>query len=158
MSDSNPSQIFSYLAEQLNQLRIVYLHVVDPVSDGAKRVSPLLRRKFHRSYIVNGGFDLDSANAAIRDGEADLVAFGVPFLANPDLPKRYRLKAPLNVPDQATFYAGEDKGLPTIGLWRERNGQLLQEREGTFHGNSESRIAAEECIVRSAHPPHDGGR
>jgi N-ethylmaleimide reductase len=58
----------------------------------------------------NGGFDLDSANAAIRNGEADLVAFGMPFLANPDLPKRYRIKALLNVPDQATFYAGEDKG------------------------------------------------
>jgi N-ethylmaleimide reductase len=95
---------------QLNKLGIVYLHVVDSVADGAKRLSPLLRRKFDRGYIVNGGFDLDSANAAIRNGEADLVAFGVPFLANPDLPKRYRLKAPLNVPDQATFYGGEDKG------------------------------------------------
>ena len=62
------------------------------------------------AYIVNGGFDLDSANAAIRNGVADLVAFGMPFLANPDLPERYRIKAPLNVPDQATFYAGDDKG------------------------------------------------
>jgi N-ethylmaleimide reductase len=110
MSDSNPLRTFSYLAEELNKLGIVYLHVVDPVADGAKRVSPLLRRKFDRSLIVNGGFDLDSANAAIRNGIADLVAFGTPFLANPDLPKRYRIKAPLNVPDQATFYAGEDKG------------------------------------------------
>ena len=93
-----------------NKLGIVYLHVVDPVADGSKRVSPLLRRKFDRSLIVNGGFDLDSANAAIRDGTADLVAFGTPILANPDLPKRYRIKAPLNAPDQATFYAGEDKG------------------------------------------------
>jgi N-ethylmaleimide reductase len=110
MSDSNPLRTFSYLAEELNKLGIVYLHVVDPVADGAKRMSPLLRRKFDRSLIVNGGFDLDSANAAIRNGTADLVAFGMPFLANPDLPKRYRVKAPLNVPDQATLYAGEDKG------------------------------------------------
>jgi N-ethylmaleimide reductase len=110
MSDSDPLQTFSYLAEELNKLGIVYLHVVDPVADGSKRVSPLLRRKFDRSLIVNGGFDLDSANTAIRDGTADLVAFGTPFLANPDLPKRYQIKAPLNVPDQATFYAGEDKG------------------------------------------------
>jgi len=110
MSESNPIQTFSYLAEQLNRLGIVYLHVVDPVGDGTKRVSPVLRQKFNRSYIVNGGFDLDSANAAIRNGEADLIAFGVPFLANPDLPLRYQIKAPLNVPDQATFYVGEDKG------------------------------------------------
>ncbi len=110
MSDSNPLRTFSYLTEELNKLGIVYLHVVDPVADGSKRLSPLLRRKFDRSLIVNGGFDLDSANAAIRDGTADLVAFGTPFLANPDLPKRYRIKAPLNAPDQATFYAGDDKG------------------------------------------------
>jgi N-ethylmaleimide reductase len=86
------------------------LHVVDPVVGGAKRLSPLLRRKFDRAYIVNGGFDLDSANAAIRNDEADLIAFGISFLANPDLPQRFRIEAPLNVPDQATFYAGEDKG------------------------------------------------
>jgi len=110
MSDSNPVQTFSYLTEELNKLGIVYLHVVDPAADGAKRASPLLRGKFDRTYIVNGGFDLDSADRAIRNGEADLVAFGVPFLANPDLPERYRTKAPLNVPDQATFYAGDSKG------------------------------------------------
>jgi N-ethylmaleimide reductase len=110
MSDSSPIRTFSYLTEQLNRLGIAYLHVIDPVADGAKRVSPVLRRKFDHTYIVNGGFDRDSADAAIRNGEADLVAFGVPFLANPDLPKRYRTKAPLNVPDQATFYAGEGKG------------------------------------------------
>lgn len=110
MSDSNPVETFSYMAGELNKLGIVYLHVVDPVADGAKRVSALLRRKFDRTYIVNGGFDLDSANAAIRSGEADLVAFGVPFLANPDLPRRYRDKTLLNSPDQATFYAGEEKG------------------------------------------------
>lgn len=110
MSDSDPIQTFSYLTEQLNKLGLAYLHVVDPIANGAKRVSPRLRRKFDRTYIVNGGFDLDSAHAAIRSGEADLVAFGTPFIANPDLPKRYQSGASLNVPDQATFYAGEDRG------------------------------------------------
>jgi N-ethylmaleimide reductase len=117
MSDSNAIQTFLYLTERLNKLGIVYLHVVDPAADGAKRISPVLRRKFDRSYIVNGGFDLDSANAAIRNGGADLVAFGTRFLANPDLPQRYRIEAPLNVADQPTFYAGEDKGFtdyPTL--------------------------------------------
>jgi N-ethylmaleimide reductase len=110
MSDSDPVRTFSYITEQLSRLGIVYLHVVDPVADGAKRLSPLLRPKFARTYIVNGGYDAASASAVLRNGEADLVAFGVPFLANPDLPRRYRTGAPLNAPDQGTFYAGEEKG------------------------------------------------
>jgi N-ethylmaleimide reductase len=110
MSDSDPVQTLTYLTEQLNKLGLLYLHVVDSISNGTKRVSRLLRGKFDRTYIVNGGFDLGTANVAIRSGEADLVAFGTPFLANPDLPERYQIGAPLNVPDQATFYAGEDRG------------------------------------------------
>jgi N-ethylmaleimide reductase len=110
MADSDPARTFSYLVEQLNQRGIGYLHVVDPVADGARRISPLLRKAFDGTYIVNGGFDLAAANAAIAAGETDLVAFGVPFLANPDLPERYRRGAALNAADQATFYTGEDKG------------------------------------------------
>jgi N-ethylmaleimide reductase len=59
---------------------------------------------------VNGGFDIAAANAAIGKGETDLVAFGVPFLANPDLPERFKRGAALNAPDQATFYAGDSNG------------------------------------------------
>jgi N-ethylmaleimide reductase len=110
MSDSKPAETFSYMAEQLNKLGIVYLHAVDPVADGDKRLSPLLRKKFDRTYIVCGGFGADSGNAAIHNGEADLVAFGQPFLANPDLPKRYQINAPLNTPNRDTFYAGDEKG------------------------------------------------
>jgi len=110
MSDSDPVRTFSYLTEQLSRRGIAYLHVVDPLADGAKRISPVLRQKFDGTYVVNGGFDLAAANDAILAGETDLVAFGVPFLANPDLPERFRRAAPLNRPDQATFYAGEEKG------------------------------------------------
>jgi N-ethylmaleimide reductase len=110
MADSDPVRTFSHLAEALNRRGIGYLHVVDPVGDGAKRISPALRRIFDGTTIVNGGFDLASANAAIASGEADLVAFGVPFLANPDLPERWQRGAPLNAADQATFYTGEAKG------------------------------------------------
>jgi N-ethylmaleimide reductase len=110
MSDSDPVRTFSHLTEAIDRRGIAYLHVVDPVADGFKRVSPLLRRIFDGTYIVNGGFDLAAANLAIARGEADLVAFGTPFLANPDLPERYRLGAALNAADQATFYAGEAKG------------------------------------------------
>jgi N-ethylmaleimide reductase len=73
-------------------------------------VTPTLRKIFRGTYVVNGGFDAASAEAAIAKGETDLVAFGVPFLANPDLPARFESRAPLNTPDRATFYAGEDKG------------------------------------------------
>jgi N-ethylmaleimide reductase len=110
MADADPVRMFSHLTGELNRRGIGYLHVVDPVSDGVKRISPVLRGLFDGTYIVNGGFDLAAANAAIARGEADLVAFGAPFLANPDLPERFKLDAPLNAADQATFYAGEAKG------------------------------------------------
>jgi len=110
MSDSDPQKTFSHLVEQLNRRGIGYLHVVDPRADGAKRLSPVLRKIFDGTYIVNGGFDIAAANAAIANGETDLVAFGVPYLANPDLPERYRQGAALNAPDQATFYTGDAKG------------------------------------------------
>jgi N-ethylmaleimide reductase len=110
MSDSDPVSTFSYLTEQLDARRIAYLHVVDPAAAGAARITPVLRKKFRGTYVVNGGFTADVAEAAIENKEADLVAFGVPFLANPDLPHRFATGAPLNTPDQTTFYQGEDKG------------------------------------------------
>jgi len=110
MSDSNPAATFSYLTEELDRLGLGYLHVVDPYQDGAKRISPILRDRFSGTYIVNGGFDAAAASHVIVSGEADLVAFGVPFLANPDLPYRYRNNKTLNAADAATFYTGEEKG------------------------------------------------
>jgi N-ethylmaleimide reductase len=116
MSDSDPATTFSYLAEQLNRRGLGYLHVAEAVAGpmaapaGTPRVTPLLRAIFEGAMMVNGGYDLRSGDEAIASGLADLVAFGVPFLANPDLPLRYRKRAPLNTPDAATFYAGEEKG------------------------------------------------
>jgi N-ethylmaleimide reductase len=116
MSDSNPIETFSSLAEQLSALRLGYLHVSEAISGpaavpaGAVRATPILRQKFGGALIVNGGYDAESGNAAIARGEADLVAFGVPFLANPDLPARYRKNVRLNTPDSATFYGGDATG------------------------------------------------
>jgi N-ethylmaleimide reductase len=109
MSDSDPRATFSYLTQRLSELGIVYLHTFDPPS-GPNHLAPHLRKLFKGSFIVNGGYDMASGNAAIASGEADLVAYGVPFLANPDLPYRFGKKATLNTPDQTTFYAGEEKG------------------------------------------------
>jgi N-ethylmaleimide reductase len=62
------------------------------------------------TLIVNGGYDARTGEAALSQGEAELVAYGVPFIANPDLPERFQHEAPLNPPDFATFYSGEEKG------------------------------------------------
>ena len=115
MSDSHPLETFSFIASELSKRGLLYLHVTEAVNDPAKpagsgRATPILRGKFKGALIANGGYDVRTAQAAIARGEADLVAFGVPFLANPDLPVRYRSDAALNAPDQATFYAGEEKG------------------------------------------------
>ena len=116
MSDSNPIETFSFIASELGKRSLLYLHVTEPGAGpaaapaGTGRATPVLRRKFKGALIANGGYDARSAREAIARGEADLVAFGVPFLANPDLPARYRSDAALNSPDPATFYAGEEKG------------------------------------------------
>jgi N-ethylmaleimide reductase len=116
MSDSNPIETFTFMAAELSKRGLLYLHVSEAVAGpmaapaGTRRATPILRDVFDGALIANGGYDARSGDAVIARGEADLVAFGVPFLANPDLPARYRRSAELNAPDQATFYAGEEKG------------------------------------------------
>jgi N-ethylmaleimide reductase len=116
MSDSNPLETFAFIATELNKRDLLYLHVAEAIAGaaappaGTVRATPIIRDRFDGALIVNGGYDARSAQAAIAQGDADLVAFGVPFLANPDLPNRYRRGAALGAPDPATFYAGEEKG------------------------------------------------
>jgi N-ethylmaleimide reductase len=112
MSDSNPVETFTYLARELNRLGLGYLHVTEGVAGkpGTQRITPLLRQSFEGTLIANGGYDARTGNEAIARGEADLIAYGMPYLANPDLLERFRIGGPLNKPDMATFYAGEEKG------------------------------------------------
>jgi len=115
MTDSTPVETFSYLARELSRLGLGYLHVTEAVSgkdvpSAERRITPLLRKVFQGALIVNGGYDAQAGEAALARGEADLVAYGVPFLANPDLPERFRREAPLNPPDFTTFFSGEEKG------------------------------------------------
>ena len=114
MSDSQPFETFGYLASQLSDRGILYLHVVEAVAGPrampGPRITPHLRKLFGGTLIANGGYDAATGEAAIAGGEADLIAYGVPFLANPDLPQRFGRGAPLNTPDTSTFYAGEEKG------------------------------------------------
>jgi N-ethylmaleimide reductase len=115
MTDSNPAETFTYMARELNRLGLGYLHVTEAVSgkgvpSAEQRITPLLRKVFQGALIANGGYDAHTGEAALSRGEADLVSYGVPFLANPDLPERFRHEAPLNPPDFATFFSGEEKG------------------------------------------------
>ena len=116
MSDANPLETFSYFTRELNKIGLGYLHLIEPIGGRAgfvppeARLGPTLRRIFERTFILNGGYGLQSGSEAITRGEADLIAFGVPFLANPDLPERFRQNEPLNEPDVATFYVGGAKG------------------------------------------------
>ncbi|MPZ19981.1 MAG: alkene reductase [Luteitalea sp.] len=115
MSDSNPLATFSYLVKELSARGVAYLAVNETIGGqwavpAHQRITPALRALFRGTLIVNGGYEDTSGQAAIRAGGADLVAYGVRFLANPDLPRRFKEQAPLNAPDPATFYGGEGAG------------------------------------------------
>ena len=118
MYDSQPHLTFGYVAQQLNQFGLAYLHVVGSrFGDGAypvHSVQPfderILRAAFQGTYMTNAGYDRDRALAALQSDDADLIAFGSLFIANPDLPLRLAQNAPLNVPDVSTFYGGAEKG------------------------------------------------
>jgi N-ethylmaleimide reductase len=115
MADSNPLQTFSVLARSLSALGLGFLHVVEPV-DGmgsipeSQRLAPHLRESFRGALILNGAYSAATAEAALVSGAADLISFGMPFIANPDLVERIAVRAPLAGTDAATLYAGEERG------------------------------------------------
>lgn len=108
MSDSNPQLTFGYVAKELAKRNIAFICVRESV--GPKRIGPELKKIFGSCYIANEGFTKEGAGAAINAGEADAVAFGKLFIANPDLPERFKRNAPLNTPDPNTFYASGKEG------------------------------------------------
>jgi N-ethylmaleimide reductase len=114
ISDSNPQPLFDYIVDRLNALRLVYIHVIEGATGGPRDIAPFdyasLRRRFNGAYIANNGYDLELASKVLVAKEADLIAFGKLFIANPDLVERFRRGAPLNAPDKATFYGGGAKG------------------------------------------------
>ncbi|HUN47342.1 MAG TPA: alkene reductase [Stellaceae bacterium] len=115
MADSNPAATFGYATRALDRLGLAYLHIVEPMPDtpapdGVMPDSRFLRPLWHQTLIVNRAYTRETAMAAVASGTADLVAFAALFLANPDLPERFRRNAPLNPPDRPTFYGGGAKG------------------------------------------------
>jgi N-ethylmaleimide reductase len=118
MGDSNPQALFTYVLEQLSQRGIAYAHVIEPRAvatsttndDTRPRTAPAFRKAFQGAFISAGGYTAETAEEAIADGDADAVAFGRLFLANPDLPERFREGADLNTPNRQTFYGGAEVG------------------------------------------------
>jgi N-ethylmaleimide reductase len=116
MQDSNPLATFSYVLGELNRFGIAYTHITQitaqDIAHGATAgVGPKeLRPSWNGKIISAGGFTLESGNAALTEGWADAIAFGQLFIANPDLPERFKTGASLNVPEEASFYGGGEMG------------------------------------------------
>jgi N-ethylmaleimide reductase len=118
--DTDPQPLFEYVVRQLASLNLAYIHVIEGATGGPREMSDrpfdyaALKRAYRMAggkgaWMVNNGYDKALAEKAVADG-ADLVAFGRPFIANPDLVRRLREDTPMNTPDQTTFYGGGVKG------------------------------------------------
>jgi len=118
MGDSNPVELFSYVLSKLSERGIAYAHVIEPRAGGGAlyndeslpRTAEIFRKAFQGVFISAGGYSAATAEDAIASGQADAVAFGRLFIANPDLPERFKTGAELNVPDRTTFYGGGEVG------------------------------------------------
>ncbi|MBH3430677.1 alkene reductase [Pseudomonas alkylphenolica] len=103
MGDANRAETFTYVARELGKRGIAF--ICSREKEGDDSIGPLIKEAFGGPYIVNERFTKDTANASLASGRADAVAFGVPFIANPDLPARLAADAPLNQAHPETFYA-----------------------------------------------------
>jgi N-ethylmaleimide reductase len=122
VSDSNPQPLFDYIVDGLDALKLTYIHVIEGATGGPRDIAPFdyasLRKRFKQAYMANNGYDFDLANKVLDADAADLIAFGKPFISNPDLVERLQKGAPLNEWDKNTFYGGGAKGYtdyPTLG-------------------------------------------
>ncbi|MFO7559736.1 MAG: alkene reductase [Desulfobacterales bacterium] len=112
MKDSNPQATFNEAAQMLSSYGLAFLHAVEGDFVTGKRLLNYheLKTIFGGPYMANGGYDLDRARKSLENKDADLISIGKLFLANPDLVDRFKKKAPLNTPDEATFYGGDATG------------------------------------------------
>jgi N-ethylmaleimide reductase len=119
--DDDPQRLFDYVVRELAPLKLAYVHIIEGATSGPREVEgrPFDYRAMRWAYqeaggegawMVNNGYDREMAERAVAQGDADLVAFGKLYVANPDLVERLRTNAPLNEADRATFYGGDAKG------------------------------------------------
>jgi N-ethylmaleimide reductase len=127
MADSNPRVLFRYVTERLNDYGLAYLHVIEPrikgpdlIGEGQAPVAAQeLSKVFKGPLIAAGGFEPETAEATVANGDATLIAFGRHFISNPDLPKRIELGLPLSPYDRSTFYAFDAKGYTDYPVYGE---------------------------------------
>ena len=115
ISDTNPEPLYTYVVEKINALKLAYLHVIEGETGGARDVQgafdlQVLRRAFDGLFMANNGYDKALAQSTLATKRADLIAFGRPYISNPDLVERLKAGAALTEPDQATMYGGDAKG------------------------------------------------
>jgi N-ethylmaleimide reductase len=115
MGDSDPLAIFAYVTEQMNQKGLAYLHMMEQfpgmeTSAEEREILSKIKANWKHAFIANGGYEKATGQQALENGYADAIAYGRPFIANPDLVERFRQDAELNEPDQDTFYGGGEEG------------------------------------------------
>lgn len=112
MQDSDPVGLITWLAKRLNDFNLAYLHLMrsDFLGQQSADVVTPTREHYQGNLILNMGYTGDEATEAVASNQADAIAFGVPFIANPDLPERLKAKAELNQPDPNTFYTHDEEG------------------------------------------------
>ncbi|MDA7930118.1 alkene reductase, partial [Akkermansiaceae bacterium] len=120
MQDSDPVGLYTYLSEKLNARNLAYLHLMraDFLGEQEADVITPIRAAYQGTLITNMGYSADEAAQEINAGHIDAVAFGTPYLANPDLPERFAHGAELNEPNPETFYSPGPEGYndyPTLG-------------------------------------------
>jgi N-ethylmaleimide reductase len=123
VGDDEPDVLWRYVVETLNPYGLAYLHVINPATSPeadprAILIMDMVRETYRGTLVAAGGFDHETAEAWLQKGRADAIAFGRKFIANPDLPERFRKNAPLNPDDPATYYGGGAKGYtdyPSLG-------------------------------------------
>ena len=114
--DDESIALYDYIVNRLNDYGLAYVHLIEPFTDvtgnanAVQQVAKHFRKIYNGTIIINRAFTKETANLVLDAGDADLVSFGVPFLANPDLVERFKADAPLNQPDQTTFYTPGEKG------------------------------------------------
>ncbi len=134
--DDDPEQTHGYVAEQLTLRNLAYLHLVNPAITAlenkaapelrALRLVELLRERYRGVLMLAGGFDRDSAEEWLEQGRADVIAFGRKFIANPDLPERLRVRAPLTDDDRTTYYGGGARGYTDYPSLAQQRGEEPQ--------------------------------
>ncbi|KAL3141539.1 hypothetical protein ABBQ32_004789 [Trebouxia sp. C0010 RCD-2024] len=164
--ESDPYPLYNYLLKELNKFNLLYVHMVEPrigrtmnviEVDSSKKSLKTFKKLSNAAFIAAGGYDRENGIVAIESGHTDLVCYGRPWIANPDLPRRYELDAPITKYDRSTFYSPDQvKGytdypfLPEDYETNQKGQDNGNVENGTVNGRAEN--GAAHGIVNGASP------